>query len=160
MQPDDHPESTLRLHFTATLRLEGKTATGIQVPAEIVSALGSSKRPAVRVSIGAHTYRTTVAAYGDVYMIPVSAENRAAAGIAAGDEVEVSLELDTQPREVVVPEDFAAVLDQDPQARRFFDSLSYSNKRRIVLQITDAKTAETRQRRIVKSVAGLHEGNV
>lgn len=146
--------------FRTVLKLEGKTATGIQVPEEVVKALGKAKKPPVRVTIGGHTYRSTVAAYGDVYMIPVAAEHREAAGVKAGEEVEVTLELDTEPREVTVPPDFAQALDQDAEAKRFFESLSYSNKRRFVLSIEDAKTPETRQRRIEKSVASLREGKV
>lgn len=144
--------------FRTTIELGGKTATGIQVPAEVVEGLGSTKRPAVRVTINGYTYRSTVAPYGGVYMIPVSAEVRGNAGIAAGDEVEVGIELDTEPREITVPPDFAEALDHNADAKRFFDGLSYSNKRRHVLSIEGAKTAETRQRRIAKTVDMLREG--
>jgi uncharacterized protein YdeI (YjbR/CyaY-like superfamily) len=95
---------------------------------------------------------------GGEYMIGVSAENRAGAGVAGGEEVDVDIELDTAPREVMVPADFAAALEAEPEARRTFDSLSYSNKSWHVLQIDGAKTDETRQRRIGKSVATLREG--
>ena len=138
------------MRFRATIQLEGKTATGIQVPAEVVAKLGPSKRPAVRVTINGHTYRTSVASMGGKFMLPVSAEQRESAGVAAGDEVEVDIELDTGPREVTVPPDFKAALDRDAAARRHFDRLSYSNKRRYVLSIEAAKTAKTRQRRIAK----------
>ncbi len=144
--------------FRAVLQLEGKTATGIQVPPEVVAALGTTKKPPVLVTIGEHTYRSTVAAYGEVFMIPVAAEHREAAGVSAGEVVDVTLELDTQPREVSVPPDFAAALAREPEALRFFESLSYSNKRRHVLSIEDAKTPETRQRRIEKAVETLREG--
>ena len=136
------------MRFRTTLQLEGKTATGFSVPADVVEALGKGKRPPVLVTIGAHTYRSTVAAYGDVFMLPLSAENRNAAGVAAGDEIDVEVELDTAPREVSVPDDFAAALAAEPDAKRFFSGLSYSQQRWFVLGIEDAKTAETRQRRI------------
>jgi hypothetical protein len=144
--------------FRTVIELGGKTATGLRVPAEVVAGLGSGKRPAVLVRIGSHSYRSTVAVMDGVFMLPLSAENREAAGVAAGDEVEVTLELDTAPREVSVPQDFAAALDADPEARRTFDALSHSNKRFHVESVTGAKTDETRQRRIEKSVAILHEG--
>jgi hypothetical protein len=144
--------------FRTVIELGGKTATGFRVPEEVVAALGSGKRPAVIVRIGSHSYRSTVAVMDGVFMLPLSAENREAAGVLAGDEVEVTLEPDTTPREVAVPDDFAAALDADPAARRTFDALSYSNKRFHVEPITGAKTEETRQRRIEKSVAILHEG--
>ncbi len=148
------------MNFHTVVELGGKTATGIRVPPEVVAALGSGKKPAVRVTINGYTYRSTVAVYGGEFFLPVSAEVRAGAGVAAGDEIEVVVELDTEPREVVVPHDLAAALDADAAARQFFDSLSYSNKRRVVLGIEDAKTAETRQRRIVKSVEKLREGRI
>jgi hypothetical protein len=148
------------MKFQATIELGGKTATGIQVPPEVVTALGAGKRPPVNVMINGYTYRSTVAMYGGVFMLPVSAEVREGAGVAAGDEVEVDLELDSQPREVTLPSDFAEALDQDAAAREFFDGLSYSNKRRFVLSIADAKTPETRQRRIEKAVSQLREGKI
>ena len=148
------------MRFRVTLERGGKTATGIRVPAEVVESLGSGKRPPVRVTINGHTYRSSVAVMGGVYLVGVSAEERANARVAAGDELDVDLELDTEPREVVVPADFAEALDAEAEARRFFDGLSYSNKRRHVLTIDAAKTPETRQRRIDKSVATLHEGRV
>lgn len=146
------------MKFRATIQLGGKTATGIEVPADVVNSLGAGKRPAVSVTINGYTYRSTVAPMGGTFMLPVSAEVREAAGVAAGDEVEVDVELDTAPREVTVPQDFSEALDQDAGARRFFDGLSYSNKRRIVLSIEDARTPETRQKRIAKAVTSLHEG--
>lgn len=148
------------MRFTTTLELGGKTATGFRVPPDVVEALGKGKRPPVLVTINGHTYRNTVAVYGDVYMLGVAAEHRAAAGVEAGDRIDVELELDTAPREVEVPADFAAALDAEPEARRFFESLSYSNKRRFTYSIEDAKSAETRQRRIDKSVQQLREGRI
>jgi hypothetical protein len=146
------------MRFRAVIERSGKTATGIRVPAEIVASLGAGKRPPVRVTINGYTYRSTVAPLGGAFMVGVSAENRAGAGVSGGDEVDVELALDTAPREVTVPLDFADALDRDAEARQSFDELSYSNKRRYVLSIEDAKTAETRQRRIAKAVSTLHEG--
>jgi hypothetical protein len=148
------------MRFRATVELGGKTATGVRVPAEVVEGLGSGRKPPVSVTINDHTYRSTVATMGGVFMLPVSAEVRAAAGVEAGDEVDVEIRLDSAPREVTVPPDFAAALDADAAARHFFDGLSYSNKRRIVSPIEDAKTPETRQRRIDKSVDALREGRI
>lgn len=143
------------MNFRAVLQLEGKTATGIRVPAEVVAALGPGKRPPVRVTINGYTYRSTVAPLGGAFMLPVSAEVRQGAGVAAGDEVNVDLELDSAPREVAVPPDFAEALDRDAEARRHFEGLSYSNKRRYIISIEEAKTAETRQRRITRAVTEL-----
>ncbi|HUS15572.1 MAG TPA: DUF1905 domain-containing protein, partial [Chloroflexia bacterium] len=79
------------MQFRAVILQEGKTATGIAVPPEVVAGLGSNKRPAVVATINGYTYRSTVAPLGGVFMLPVSAEVRAAAAIAGGDEVDVDL---------------------------------------------------------------------
>jgi hypothetical protein len=148
------------MRFRASIQLGGKTATGIEVPPEIVASLGASKRPAVRVTINDYTYRSTVAPLGGTFMLPVSAEVRERASVAAGDEVDVDIEPDTEPREVTVPPDFTAALDDDADARRYFDGLSYSNKRRFVMGIEEAKSAETRQRRIAKAIGTLRAGHI
>lgn len=148
------------MKFKATLELSRKTATGIHVPDEIVEALGGGKKPAVKATIGSYTYRTSIGSMGGRFMLPVSKENREGARIQAGDEIEVELELDAEPRELIVPEDFEEALNRHEEARRFFEGLSYSNKRRFVLNIEGAKSAETRQRRIEKSVELLREGKL
>jgi Bacteriocin-protection, YdeI or OmpD-Associated/Domain of unknown function (DUF1905) len=148
------------MRFEATIVQTGKTACGIRVPDAVVTGLGSSRRPPVRVTIMGYTYRSTIAPMGGGYWIGVSAENREAAGVTAGDSVTVDVELDKEPRVLAVPPDLAAALDREPRARAFFDSLSYSNKQRFVLPIEGAKTAETRQRRIEKAVAALKEGRL
>ena len=141
--------------FTAHIEQSGKTATGIPVPDDVVEALGRGRKPPVRVTIGEHTYRSTVASRGGRFLIPLSAENREAAGVAAGDTVDVGIALDTAPRELVVPGDLAEALDARPEARRAFDALSYSNRKRHVLSVEGAKTQETRERRIAKVVATM-----
>ena len=143
------------MRFHSTVELGGRTATGIPVPDDVVTALGAGRRPAVRVTIGGHTYRSTVGARGGRFLLPLSAENRAGAGVAAGDEVDVDLELDTEPREVAVPPDLAAALDAEPAARSAFDGMAYSHRLRWVLSVEDAKSAATRQRRVAKVVEEL-----
>ena len=146
------------MKFRATIELAGKTATGIEVPAAVVTKLGSSKKPAVRVTIKGYTYRSTIATMGGRFMLPISAQVREAAGVAARDKVDVDVELDTAPRVVTVPPDFSRALTREPAAKRFFEGLSFSNKQRIVIAIEAAKAPETRQRRIAKSVSSLREG--
>src|SRR5215203_3101834 len=143
------------MQFRSTLELGGRTATGLEVPAEVVDSLGQGKRPAVRVVINGYTYRSTVASMGGRYLLPVSAEVRAAAGVAAGDELDVSIELDTEPRTVEVPADLAAALAEDPAAGDAFARLSYSHQRAHVLSIEGAKKPETRQRRVADTVRRL-----
>src|SRR5438552_8735421 len=146
------------MRFRTRILQSGKTATGIRIPDEIVERLGAGRRPPVRVTIGGYRYRSTVAVMGEAYMVGVNAANRAAAGVRGGHEVDVEIELDTAPREISVPADLASALDAEPMARCTFDGLSNSNKSWHVLQANGAKTDETRQRRIARSVAALKEG--
>jgi len=146
------------MRFRTTILTTGKTAAGIRVPDEVLSALGTSKKPAVTVTINGFTYRSSVATINGAPMVGVSAENRASAGVVGGQEVDVDMELDTQPREVMIPPDFDAAMDREPAARRTFESLSYSDKRFHTLSIEGAKTDETRARRIQKSVDVLRAG--
>ena len=144
--------------FRTTVELFTKTGTGLRVPQEVVASLGQRKRPPVRVTIGDYTYRSTVAVYGDDYFLPLNAQNRTNAGVAAGDQIDVEIELDTEPREVTVPADLASALDQDAQANEQFAGLSFSHKREYVNWIEEAKRAETRERRIAKALEMLREG--
>jgi len=118
------------MRFRAKVELGGKTATGISVPDDVVAAIGSGRRPKVQVTVGGHSYRTTVASRGGRYFVPLSKENREAAGLAAGDAT----------------------------ARGFFDRLSYTHQTEWVRWVEEAKKAETRATRIAKTVESLHAG--
>ncbi|SNR46952.1 YdeI/OmpD-associated family protein [Blastococcus mobilis] len=144
------------MDFRATVVLGGKTATGIQVPDDVVTALGSSKRPSVVVTVGGHTYRTTVAPMGGSYWVPLAAEHREAAGVQADQQVDVSIELDTAPREVPLPDDLATAMDD--AARTAFDALAYSHRKEWVPWVGEAKKLETRAARITKTVESLRAG--
>jgi len=145
------------MKFTARVQQGGKTATGIEVPPEVVEGLGGGKRPKVSVTINGKTYRSSVAVMGGTFMVGVSAENRALTGVAGGDVVEVTMELDTAPREVEVPDDFAAALEVVPDAKAAFARQTYSHQRAHVDAINAAKAPETRRRRIDKAVEILRE---
>src|SRR5689334_21934433 len=140
------------MEFRTTSELGGATATGFAVPDEAVEALGSSKRPPVVIRIGTYSYRTTVARMGGRFMVPLAAEHRTAAGVAAGDEVDVDIELDTAPRKVDVPADLASALVAVPGAREAFDALAFTHRKEWVRSVEDAKKPETRARRIAKAV--------
>lgn len=145
----------MKTTFTTTVtQAEGLNATGLPVPAEAVAALGKGKKPPVKVTLGGYTYRSTVAAYGDVFMLPLSQEHRKAAGVQAGDQVEVTLELDQEPRTVDVPDDLAAAL-ATAGVREGFDALSYTMRKEHVRQVESAKAQDTRTRRITNIVAKL-----
>lgn len=146
------------MRFRATVELGGKSATGIEVPAAVVEALGAGKRPPVHITVGSHGYRTTVASMGGRFMVPLSAENRAAAGVEAGDSVDVDIVLDTEPRTVEVPDDLRRALSKDATAKKRFESLPYSHKKEHVRALESAKKPETRERRLAKTLEMLRTG--
>lgn len=143
------------MRFQATVRLDGKTATGIEVPDEVITALAGGRRPRVRVTINGHTYRSTVGVMGGRSLIPVSAEVRTRSGVRAGDRVDVDVVADTEPRTVSVPPALAAALAADRAAQRAWDGLSYSAQHRHALSVEQAKTSETRARRVEWVIAEL-----
>jgi hypothetical protein len=128
---------------------------GLEVPREVVDALGGGARPPVTIRINGHSWRSRVAIMRGRHLLGLSNANRKAAGVAVGDEVEVELELDAEPRLVVVPPDFARALDANPVARAAYDRLAQSHRREHVRAIESAKKPETRARRIEKAVAML-----
>lgn len=143
--------------FETIVRLEGKTATMFEVPLDVRAVFGRARQP-VLVTINGFTYRSTIAVYGDRYYLPLNRNNRRGAAVAAGDQIEVTLEADSEPRLVEVPEDLEMALEADTQARRSFDGLSFSHQREYVEWITEAKRDETRRRRVVAVVERLTEG--
>ncbi|MEV8506344.1 YdeI/OmpD-associated family protein [Actinoplanes sp. NPDC051475] len=146
------------MRFRAELQATGGTTTGFQVGDEFVADLGGGGRPKVVVTVNGESWRGSIARMGGSYWLGVSAERRAQAGIAAGEVLDVDVELDTAPREVDVPADLATALESSPAAKSFWATLSYSNQSWHVLQVTGAKTPETRARRIEKSIALLAAG--
>jgi len=146
------------IKFEAELELAGKTATGISVPPEVVESLNAGKRVPVVVTIKQHSYRTTVAPYNGRYLIPVSAENREAAGITAGERITVGIAVDSAPRKVTVPDDLSKAFKQSKAAREFFAGLSFSHQREYVQWIESAKRPETRTTRVTKTIELLEQG--
>ena len=140
--------------ITKIRRDSKKNVTGIVVPTEVVSALGSSKNPAVRVTLNGYTYRSTVATMGGKFMVSLSAESRKAAGLAGDEELEVRLELDTEPRIPKIPADLKAALVKS-KVLTTFEGTAPSRRKEFVRQVEEAKAAETRERRIEKIVSSL-----
>jgi hypothetical protein len=143
--------------FTVVLERVQKTATMFRVPFDLEEAFGRA-RPPVKVTIRGHTWRTTPGVYGGVGYIGVNRAVKAATGVDAGDRVDVTMELDTEPRRVTLPADLRAALAADPTAKSAFAKLSYTHKREYVEWVHEAKRPETRARRITATVAGAREG--
>lgn len=148
------------MDFSAEIRRTGANTTGIEVPDDVVVALGGGKRPKVAVTINGYRYRSSIATMGGVFMVSVSAEVRDRAGVAGGDHVGVEIVLDTEERTVEIPEDLAIALTSAAGARERFERLSYSNRRRHVLAVDGAKGADTRRRRIEKVLSSLDDNVV
>jgi hypothetical protein len=143
-----------RVKFSTTLFQDGNN-TGIEVPAEVLSALEAGKRPAVVVTVNGYEYRSTIAPMGGRYLIPFSAERRKESGLAGGDAIEVELTVDEAPRVVEVPADLAAALDESAAVKTAWAKLSYSRQKAHVTSINGAKAPETRARRVAAVVAKL-----
>jgi bifunctional DNA-binding transcriptional regulator/antitoxin component of YhaV-PrlF toxin-antitoxin module len=137
---------------TAIMQADGMDATGIVVPDAVVEKLASGKRPKVAVTLNGYTYRSTVAVMGGQFMLPLAKAHREAAGVKPGQKVEITLELDTAPREVEIPKDFAAALKK-AGLRAAFDKLAFTHRKEHIRAIEEAKAAETRARRIDKALA-------
>lgn len=142
--------------FTTTLSAFGNN-TGIEVPAEVLDALGGGKRPAVVVDVNGYRYQVTAGVMGGRTLLPVNAAIRKETGLQGGDAITVTLALATAPREAVVPDDFAAAM-KTAKVRPFFDGLSNSIQRFHIDNVNGAKSPDTRARRIEKAVALFADG--
>ena len=130
---------------------------GLEVPPEVVESLGEGKRPPVKITINAHTWRSRVAIMRGRYLLGLSNANRQAAGVQIGQRIEVDLELDHDPRIIIEPADFVSALEADPVARAAYDRLPDGRKREHVRAINSAKKPDTRQRRIAKALDTLRD---
>jgi hypothetical protein len=143
--------------FHTTILQTGKNTAGIQVPEEIIEKLGAGKRPLVRITINKYTYRSAVAVMDGRYMISFNSEHRKASGVQGGDQTDVTLELDLEPRTVEIPEDLKDALIK-AHALDAFEKSAPSMKKEYVRQVEEAKAQETRERRIIRIVEKLAAG--
>lgn len=144
----------MKVTYKTTIVQTGNN-TGIHVPEETLEKLGGGKKPLVKVTLNGYTYRSAVGKMGDKFMISLSAENRKNANVKGGDKLEVTVTLDTEPRIIELPAELQAALDKTKAAKAAFEKLAPSKKKAIVLSITEAKTEETRLKRIEKSINEL-----
>jgi Bacteriocin-protection, YdeI or OmpD-Associated/Domain of unknown function (DUF1905) len=144
------------MKFTAELLRTGKNTTGIEVPQAVLDALGGGKRPRVRIGLNGFAFSLTLGGMGGRVMVPVSAERRAEAGVSGGNVYEIDIAIDTTPQDIALPHDIAAILAENG-LRAQFDALPPSRRKEHVRAITDAKSPETRARRIVKAIEMIAE---
>ena len=146
------------MKFRAELQRTGGTTTGFEVPDEVVTALAGGGRPKVVARVNGYEFKSSIAKMGGRYWLGVSAERRTAAGVEGGQVLDVEVELDAAPRVLEVPADLQAALDGSPAAKQFWATLSFSNQRYHVDQLNAAKSADTRARRLAKSLTLLSDG--
>lgn len=144
----------MAITFTTTVLQEGNN-TGIEVPEDVVAALGKGRGPKVIVTVKDYTWRGTVQVSSGRFMLSLSAERREAAGLRGGERVNVTVELDLEPRTVEVPDDLKAALSAKAGAFEAFEALAFSKRKEFVRQVEEAKALETRNRRIAGIVAQL-----
>jgi hypothetical protein len=139
------------------LRRGGGNTAGFVIPDDAVEELGGGRRPKVVVTVGPHTWRSSIAHMGGQFMLGVSMENRAAAGVTAGEVLDLDVELDTVQRTVDVPDDLAAELAGDDAARATWDRWSFTRRKEAARLLTEAKKPETRTRRLEKVLTDLRD---
>lgn len=142
------------MQFRAVVIPSGNAAA-VEIPDTVMQSLGAEPRPPVTISINGHSWRSRVAIMNGRRLVGISAANRAAAGIAEGQTIDLDITLDTAPREVEEPDDLKSALDERPGARVAFDKLPFGLKAKHLRDIEAAKTAEVRARRIGKLVETL-----
>ena len=150
----DASKKSKPITFHTAILQTGKNTAGIQVPDEVIEKLGAGKQPLVCVTINKYTYRSAVAVMGGKYMISFNPEHRKAAGVQGGEEANVTLELDLEPRTVEIPTDLKDALIK-ANALDAFEKSAPSMKKEYVRQVQEAKAQETRERRITKIVEKL-----
>lgn len=144
--------------FSATIQNAGGGGAFVEVPFDVEAVFGS-KRPRVKAMIEGVPYRGILSRMGtDYHMLIILKEIREKIGKTFGDEVSITVELDTEPRVVEIPAELKKLFRTEKQAKAFFDRLSYTHQREYVMWINEAKREETRQRRIAKAIEMLKEG--
>jgi hypothetical protein len=146
------------LHFKAQLQPRGPAAAVILDDAQVAAVGEGAKRFPVVATVNGYTWRTTVVRMGGEFLLGLSKEVRRGAGAEAGDEVDVTVELDTAPREVEVPEALAAALAADPEAKASFDRMAFTHRKEYARWIADAKQEQTRQRRLGQALEMIRAG--
>jgi len=146
------------LHFKAQLQPRGPAAAVILDDAQVAAVGEGAKRFPVVATVNGYTWRTTVVRMGGEFLLGLSKEVRQGAAAEAGDEVDVTVELDTAPREVEVPEALAAALAADPEAKASFDRMAFTHRKEYARWIADAKQEQTRQRRLGQALEMIRAG--
>lgn len=149
---------TRKQTFTATILNAGGGGAYVEVPFDVEAAFGS-KKPRVKATFEGVPYRGLLTRMGtEHHVLIILKEIREKIGKSFGDEVNITVELDTEPRVIELPSELEKAFKTEPEAKSFFDKLSYTHQREYVMWINEAKREETRQSRILKAVEMLKQG--
>lgn len=146
------------IRFTTRLEKKGPAAAVVLDDGQVAAVGEGAKRFPVVATVNGYTWRTSVARMGGAFLVGLNREVRESAGVEAGDEVDVAIELDGAPREVEVPDDLAAALDADPAVRATFDGMAFTHRKEYVRWVTEAKREDTRTRRVEQAVEMIRAG--
>jgi hypothetical protein len=147
-----------RLAFRATLEPRGPAAAVVLDDHQVAAIGMGAKRFPVKATVNGHTWRGSVARMRGEFLLGLNREVRRTAGVEAGDEVQVELELDTDERTVDVPDALAAALAGDAAAAAGFEGLSFTHRKEWARWVAEARSEETRERRVAKALVLLREG--
>jgi hypothetical protein len=147
-----------KVHFTTRLEPRGPAAAVVLDDAQVAAVGEGPKRFPVVATVNGYTWRTTVARMGGEFLVGLSREVRQGAGVQAGDEIAVTIELDTAPRDVEVPEALEAALANDPLAKAAFAGMAVTHRKEYARWIAEAKRDETRERRVRQALDMLRAG--
>jgi bifunctional DNA-binding transcriptional regulator/antitoxin component of YhaV-PrlF toxin-antitoxin module len=153
-----HYEIVGRITFSTRLEPRGPAAAVVLDDEQVALVGEGAKRFPVVATVNGYTWRTSVARMGGEFLVGLNREVRERAGVQAGDEVEVILDLDMAPRQVEVPEALAAALEIDPQARVAFEGMAFSHRKEYARWIAEAKREETRGRRVQQALEMIRAG--
>jgi Bacteriocin-protection, YdeI or OmpD-Associated/Domain of unknown function (DUF1905) len=146
------------IRFRARLERRGPAAAVVLDETQVAAVGEGATRFPVAATVNGYTWRTSVARMGGEFLLGLPREVREGAGVQAGDEAEVTIELDQAPREVDVPVDLAAALAADPQAAASFERMAFTHRKEYARWVAEAKRAETRQRRVAQAVEMIKAG--
>jgi Bacteriocin-protection, YdeI or OmpD-Associated/Domain of unknown function (DUF1905) len=147
-----------KIRFKARLQPRGAAAAVVLDQSQVAEIGEGAKRYPVVATVNGYVWRTSVAVMGGEFLLGLNREVRRGAGVDSGDEVDVSIELDTAPREVEIPEVLAAALATDPEAATAFARMAFTHRKEFAQWVGGAKREETRQRRVGQALTMIRAG--
>lgn len=146
------------VHFKTQLQPRGNASAVVLDEAQVAAVGEGARRFPVVATVNGYTWRTSVTRMGGEFLLGLNRDVRQGAGVEAGDEVDVTVELDSAPRDVEVPEALASALAADPETKASFDRMAFTHRKEYARWIADAKQEQTRQRRLAQAMEMIRAG--